>query len=251
MTEQNPYENSIIFSNEDKKPPKYNYTYVNMEEVMKNPDEYIIPELQEACKKLWSMNIFTFMCSNRDDGGHSYILLEKLSNENQSIFNELREKYPKNFIYSQYRKCFGIDFNTENMSEQEIAKKFEEAISYFKQQDIQNTFFTTRERFLLDCGCYKEVPNPNYVEDPGPMPTGTDLEALDEWFKKIDQPKMIKEFDESKVVKPMEEYLKEKNITTSYDPKTQRIYESKFFLDRHLEFVEKTSLTTVEKDLKM
>lgn len=247
MQNKNLHKNPIIESNEDErlknvgaKPLKYNYTYVNMEEVMRNPDEYIIPELQEACKKLWSMNIFTFMCSNRNDFGHSYIFLEKLSTENQSIFDKLRKEYPENYIYDQYRKCFGIDFNTEDLSEQKIAEKFEKAISYFKHQDIQKPFFITREQFLLECGCYSEVPNPKYVEEPGPMPTGTDLKAIDEWFDKINQPKMIKEFDESKVVKPMDEYLKEKGVTT-YDPKTQRIYKSKFFLNRHLEFIKSTS----------
>lgn len=224
------------------KPKKYNYTYVGMETVMQNPAEYIIPELLEACKMLWSMNIFTFMCSNREDYGHSYILLEKLSDENQAIFDEIRKKHPKNFIYSQYRKCFGIDFYTENLSEQEIVERFEKAINHFVPQDIQNTFYLTREQFLLDCGCYKEVPNPKYVENPGPMPMGTDLSTLDEWFEKCHQPKLIKEFDESKVIKPIEEYLKEKGVTT-YDPKTKRIYQSEFFLKRHLEFEKRISHT--------
>lgn len=222
------------------KPTQYQYSYVDMEEVIKNPDEYIIPELQASCKKLWSMNIFTFMCSNRNDGGHSYILLEKLSDENQTIFDELRKKYPKNFIFSQYRKCFGIDFETENLSVKEISKKFEKAISCFKEQDIQKPFYITKEQFLLDCGCYREVPNPKFVENPGPMPMGTDLKALDEWFEKINQPKTLKIFDETKVVKPIEEYLKEKHITT-YDPKTQRIYQSEFFLNKHQDYIEKHS----------
>ena len=80
------------------------------------------------------------------------------------------------------------------------------------------------------------------------MPIGTDLKTLDEWFAKVDQPKMLKVFDETKVVKPIEEYLKEKNITT-YDPKTQRIYQSEFFLKRHLDYVEKSSHSEDEKDL--
>ena len=69
---------------------------------------------------------------------------------------------------------------------------------------------------------------------------GTDLKALDEWFEKINQPKTLKIFDETKVVKPIEEYLKEKHITT-YDPKTQRIYQSEFFLNKHQDYIEKHS----------
>ncbi len=227
---------------------KYQYTYVDMEEVINNPNEYIIPELLAACKKLWTMNIFTFMCSNRNDGGHSYILLEKLSDENQAIFDKLRKQHPENFIFNQYRKCFGIDFKTENMSEQEIAEMFDKAISYFKPQDVQKPFYITREEFLLDCGCYREIPNPKYVENPGPMPTELDLEALDEWIAKMNQPKTVKVFDEEKVIKPMDEYLKEKDIIT-YDPKTQRIYQSKFFFQKHLDFVEKLAYTEEERSL--
>ncbi len=268
MPKQNPYKKPIILVGEEdkilkkvkdaeekamqKKPAdlstKYHYSYVGMEEVLQNPEEYIIPELQAACKKLWSMNIFTFMCSDRNDGGHSYILLEKLSDENQAIFDEIRKEHPQNFIFSQYRNCFGIDFKTENLPEQDIAEMFEKAISYFKPQDVQSPFYITREQFLINCGCYSEVPNPKYVKNPGPMPIGTDLKALDEWFAKVDQPKMLKIFDEAKVAKPMEAYLKEKGITT-YDPKTERIYASEFFFQRHLDFVERSADAEEEKNL--
>ncbi len=218
---------------------KYNYSYVGMEEVIKNPDEYIIPELQNACKKLWEMNIFTFMCSNRNDGGYSYIILEKLSDENQEIFNNLSKKYPKNFIFDHYRNAYRIDCFTEKMSEKGIAKKFDFFIKDFKPQDVQDKFYITKEEFLISCGCFKEIPNPNYVENVGPMPTTLSLKDLDAWFAKADQPKTIKVFDESKVVKPIEQYLKEKGVKT-YDPETQRIYVSEFFLNRHLDYVAKT-----------
>ena len=223
---------------------KYQHSYVNMEKVVNNPEEYIIPELQAACKKLWSINIFTFMCSNREDGGHSYILLEKLSAENQAIFEKLRKEHPKNFIFNEFRRRFGIDFKTENMTEKEIAEIFDNAISYFKPQDIQIPFYETREQFLFNCGCYSEIPNPKYVEDPGPMPGN--LKALDEWFAK--QQKTLKVFDENKVTKPMGEYLKEKAITT-YDPETQRIYQSEYFFQKHLDFIKKSAHAEEERSL--
>ena len=218
---------------------KYQYSYVPMEEVIKNPDEYIIPELHGACKKLWNNNIFTFMCSNRDDAGHSYILLEELSKENQQIFDNMRKKYPENFIYDEYRECFGIDFATANMSEQDISKIFVQAVKCFKSQDVPKKFYLTREEFLIGCGCYKEVPNPKY-KGIDPMPI--DSEKFNEWLEKSRKPtpEMLKIFDKSKVTKPFEEYLKEKNVHT-FDSKTQRIYSSEYFLNKHIEFMNKSA----------
>ena len=84
---------------------RYNYTEVSMETVESDIDEYIIPELQEACKILWSKNIFTFMCSNREDQNMAYILYLTLSDENNKILESLKKKYPNNFTYSEFRGC--------------------------------------------------------------------------------------------------------------------------------------------------
>lgn len=193
---------------------KYQYTSIDVEIVMQNPEEYIIPELLSACKKLWSLNIFTTMCSNRDDNGHSYIWTSYLSAENQLIFDELKKEYPE-FVGKQNSVC-KIDFLTDNLSKTEIEELFNNIIRRFKPQDIQKDFYITKEQFLIDCGCYKEIANPN---------------------KEDGQPKTIKVFDESRVTKPIDEYLKEKKVIT-YDPETERIYKSEFFLKRHLDFVE-------------
>lgn len=194
---------------------KYQYTSLDVELVMDNPEEYIIPELLPACKNLWAMNIFTKMCSNRDENGHSYIWTTILSEENQTIFDKLKKEYPE-FVGKQDSVC-KIDFLTEDLSETEIKKLFNKIISCFKPQDVQKDFYVTAEQFLIDCGCYREIKNPR---------------------KEIGQPKLLKVFDKKKVKKPIEEYLKEKGVTT-YDPETQRIYQSEFFLKRHLDFVEK------------
>lgn len=44
---------------------KYNYPYVELEEVIFNPEEYI-------CKVLWEKNIETFVVSNNEDK-HLYV----------------------------------------------------------------------------------------------------------------------------------------------------------------------------------
>ena len=63
----------------------YQYSIIDMRTVMNNPDEYIIPENLEACKLLWSKNIFTKMCNNYDND-YSWITINTFSHENQEIF---------------------------------------------------------------------------------------------------------------------------------------------------------------------
>lgn len=204
---------------------KYQYTSLDVELVMKDPDEYIIPELQSACKKLWAMNIFTVMCSNREDGGHSYIWTSILSEENQAIFDKLKRRHHE-FSGRKNATC-KIDFFTEGLSEEAIENMFDNVISRFKPQDVQKDYYQTIEEFLIDCGCYREIPNPN---------------------KTANQPKFIKVYDATKVKKPIAEYLKEKRIET-YDPETQRIYRSEFFYKRHLDFVANSKQSEEEKTI--
>ena len=46
---------------------RYQYMPTSVEEVMKNPEEFIIPECMECCKLLWSKGIDTRQCGNYDD----------------------------------------------------------------------------------------------------------------------------------------------------------------------------------------
>ena len=82
---------------------KYQYSHVSMSMVSKNIEEYIIPELQEACKQLWAKNIFTFMVSNRNDAGEAYIMVSTLSDENQKIFEDLMKGGTKGYCKDGYR----------------------------------------------------------------------------------------------------------------------------------------------------
>lgn len=93
---------------EDKSKNNFSYSYVPVHIVAQNIDEYIIPECQAACKGLWAKNLFTFMCSNRDEGDDKYILLGQLSTENEEIFKELMEQDPEHYFYSEYRETYGV-----------------------------------------------------------------------------------------------------------------------------------------------
>ena len=35
----------------------FNYAGLSIDKIINNPDEYIVPECQEACKKFWNMNV--------------------------------------------------------------------------------------------------------------------------------------------------------------------------------------------------
>ena len=70
-----------IISNKDI--TKYNYSYVELEEVIFNPEEYIIPQCLPTCKALWEKNIETFMVSNNEDD-HLYVLLTNISEQNEA-----------------------------------------------------------------------------------------------------------------------------------------------------------------------
>jgi len=227
--------------------PKYNYSYIDMETVMANPDEYINPVLHDACKNLWAKNIFTFMCNIPGDGGPTYITPSKVSAENEKIFKSLMESNPQNYWIDGYRGktsyTLGIQkANADKMTDEEIVAKFRDLTAPLQMQDVQKTYYQTPEEFLIGCGCYREIQNPDYV-DVGPMPKykkGTDkddyFKMMNEWCDKTTIPQTLKEFDKSKMTKSLDEYIKEKNAQSRFDPKTKNIYQSEFFLKCHRDY---------------
>ncbi len=222
----------------EKRDTKYQYSYVSMPEVESNIDEYIIPELQEACKSLWERNVFTFMCSNRNDGGSAYIILESLSPENKEIFEQLKQDHPEYFIFDNYRHADRIQIpDVTKMSEEEISTAFVKLTRHFVSQDVQPRFYLTPEDYLIDCGCYDEIPNPEYKGDPGPMPTTSSLKELDEYFAKCNIPQTIKVFNKGKMTKSFKEYVIENQDENRTDFTTGKVYESPYFLKKHFEFI--------------
>ena len=131
---------------EDNSKNNFSYSYVDMETVANNIDEYIIPECQEACKNFWAKNIFTFMCSNRDEGELKYILLNKLSPENEEIFKRMCEEDPHNYFFDTYRQTFGIRAYGEG---EEVSEQLSKLTEKFKMQDVLEGYWS-RENFLID-----------------------------------------------------------------------------------------------------
>lgn len=239
---------------------RYQYSAVPMPVVEANIEEYVIPELQEACKSLWAKNIFTFMCSNRNDGGSAYIILEDLSDENKAIWNKLQEKYPENFRYNVVRKANSIRIDDVSaMSEEEISNEFMKLCEDFILQDVQSNCYKTAEDYLVYCGCYDETPNPKYK-----MPTSdsgilgdidiNDLEAVRKAIMEYDAihdiRKTIKTFNKNKMTKSFEDYVRDNGDEDKLDRATGNVYKSTYFLKKHLDYVKSQKQEkTQEQDL--
>lgn len=128
-------------TNATPKDTRYQYPYVELEEVMANPTEYIIPQCLPACRSLWSKNIETFMVSNNDDND-LYVLLTNVSSENMAVFQELQKQDPR-FVYDRYRSTVGIAVKgNDNNAMHEL----ESLTEVFRVQDTMR--FKTSEDFL-------------------------------------------------------------------------------------------------------
>lgn len=234
---------------EDHSNRNFNYSYVNIEEVASNVDEYIIPECQEACKMLWDKNIFTFMCSNRDDGDNKYIMVSNLSEENEALFKLLMEKYPSYYTYdSIFRHAYSINVNANPDKASELLKKL---TTPFQLQDVQEGFQTI-EDFLIDrfgiCRTIETTksPQPQMENFKDPLEY---LDALDEWAISISSENEVV-FDESKMTKSVEEYLQDAGVSDLYDADRKVVYTSKFYLDAHKKYLAQTKgIQTPNKEI--
>lgn len=137
--------NNTVTEFVETKSTRYQYSYVDMETVIANTDEYIIPACQPACKSLWNKNIETFMVSNNDDN-YLYVLLGALDDNNRNIIEEAM-KTDSRFFYSDYRHTFGIKV-AGNMENIDAIKELEELTEVFT---IQDTFrFKNPDEFLKE-----------------------------------------------------------------------------------------------------
>lgn len=120
---------------------RYQYPYVELEQVMENPDEYIIPACLPACRALWEKNIETFMVSNNDDKD-LYVLLVNVSPENTAILKQLSQSDPR-YYFDAYRNTFGIA--VKGMTEDSMR----ELVALTEVFDVQDTVrYQSVEDFL-------------------------------------------------------------------------------------------------------
>lgn len=152
-------------NNDAPKDTRYQYPYVELEQVMANPDEYIIPACQPACRALWNKNIETFMVSNNDDKD-LYVLLANVSPENMTILKELAQHDPR-YYFDGYRNTFGIAVKgmTED-SMRELAAltevfRVQDTVRYQSVEDFLESYkMTDGELKISEDGTIHRSPNP-------------------------------------------------------------------------------------------
>ena len=140
---------------ESRRVPQYEYgRSENIEEIMKNPEEYIIPECLEACKKLWSKNIETLMCANYSGNSDLFIVLpgiDSLSDENQEIFKDNSEE---GFTLGEEHDNPEIEVAGQT---QESVATLIKLVDRLKTQDVRRCRYQTAEEFLEEYK-YGDVP---------------------------------------------------------------------------------------------
>lgn len=141
------------------KDTRYQYSYVELEDVMANPSEFIIPQCLPACRSLWDRNIETFMVSNNDDKD-LYVLMHNLSGENKALMNKLLHA-DKRFFFDEYRKTYGIRVKGNDV------KAMHELTALVEALQIQDTLrFQTTKQFLESykmMGGKKEINEYGYI----------------------------------------------------------------------------------------
>ncbi|MBR3134644.1 MAG: hypothetical protein IKG56_04195 [Clostridia bacterium] len=223
---------------------KYNHRSVFLEEVVKDIDEYIIPECQKACQCFWDNNIITSMCSNYDDGNNKWITIDQLSDENKAIFEKLMEEDPEHYAWDNYYNKYQISASGVG---EDVSDRLVKLAQVFKMQDVidySGEAYESVENYLMKkFGLSKTIPNPDYKEVPEPQiqdfeDISSYLKAMEEWSLAGMEPKTIEVFDESKMTKTKEEYICEAGVSDLYDAERGVIYSSQFYKGMHERYLE-------------
>lgn len=186
---------------------QYQYSYVDLEIVISNPNEYIILECLPACKILWDKNVETFMVSNNGDD-NLYVLLYNLSPENETFLQNMI-KIDSRFIYSSYRKAYGIAVKGKD----ERAK--EELASLANMLHIQDTKrFKSTKSYLEE---FKRRDGEYTVDEFG-------------YITRMENPKL------SNIT--LEEALKQDGKQQLYVAEENRIYDSIMYLNWHKRYMQ-------------
>ena len=223
----------------------YRYSVIDIEYVMKDIDEYIIPENQAACKLLWSKNIFTIMSNNYEnehgDCDFSWIALGDLSEENQELFDRLlTEKDPRVAIF-RTKKI--IKLPTAPRKGVDTFEAFKEIIDLFSYQDVQKQGYMTIEEFMIrHTNCRKTELNPEHLKAVKPNLSDFNGDviaysrAFDEYVQYESAPSEIVSFDETKMIKSFKEYVDDSMYAGLYDPEEGKVFLNKIYYDAHMRY---------------
>lgn len=218
----------------------YQYSIVDMKTVMSNPEEFIIPENLEACKLLWSKNIFTKMCNNYDNE-YSWITINQFSPENQALFEEFAIG-DKRFGLTWGGIGFKVPIVPGPGNDAFLA--FKELIELFPIQDVQKDGCMTVEEFMIYyTDCYRMEYTPEYKELTSKMmsPDGDVLlynREFEQYMSYNGVRRRIRVFDPTKMTKPLEDYIAESIFADYYDPDNGMIYYNDMYYNAHMRYKE-------------
>lgn len=202
---------------------------VSQEAVETEPRRWIIEECVPACEILWEKNIYTFMCSDGlDDDAWISLEIDCLSPENIDILRSITGNDG-----SPYGRGSLIANGKGKGAQEQLIKMAE----LFVMQDVPEKYAViSREELLRRCGCFVQIPNPEYKAFDDDGMEGVGLEDLEEYRRRLYTPEFIEQLDESKVTKSIEEYASD--VGAIIDPDTGIIYDGKFHYDKHLKYIE-------------
>lgn len=215
----------------ENKSTQYQYMHVELEDVMRNIDEYIIPECQEACKLLWGKNIETFMVSNREDN-HLYVLLEQLSDENKERMKKLIEECPDFYFFDEWRHYYGIKTDgTTKLDEKTLAK----LVRPFLMQDILKKRYQTAEEFLDDYKTFS-IHDIQQIMRAYNLSNSENVLQISESGNVGIKPEYL--LNPERANSTLEEALKDTGKRELYDETEGIVYCSRTFMDWHKRYVE-------------
>lgn len=220
-----------------------------MEEVEKNPERFIMTECIPACQACWANNVYTFMVSDHLNEGTCWIevALENLSDENKEILESFSGDDVTKFSYHKGTMAFGV-----KKVGLEGERRLLELAEQFKMQDVPHKeAWLTKEEFLIQSGCYKDVDNPEYVEmKPFWQVNNVPHEEMMDYLKRYtawqNSPRSIKtfkEFDESKMTRPLQEYCAEAGAILD----GEGIYLSEYHYEKHQRYLASKMLDDISK----
>lgn len=224
----------------------YFYTAMPIEEVMAEPEKYIIKENRRAIEYLWNLNILTTQTNDyvNDD---SWITFGVLSEENQRVLdmiqklNDIPIDESKPSILLKYGPGIRIPMKS---TKGDTFEAFKELLQHFKPQDVQRDGYWTIDQFYSEfTGCVKMIDNP-YKQKEEEIEQIENIEdhikALEKFKREhgLNQPSKIPVYDPTKATKSLEEYLAELNLLDCYDVKEGRIYKNRRLYNGHKIYLE-------------
>ncbi len=216
----------------------YQYSRVDMSLVMQSPEEFIIPENLEACKLLWSKNIFTVMTNNYDNE-FSWITISNLSPENHEIFYNLQLDDKRVGL-----TWGGVGFRIPIVPGKgnDTFEAFKELIDKLEPQDVQLDGCMSIEEFMTYyTNCFRMDHTPEYLDlvKDKMSPDGDVLlysKEFEQYVNFMNIRRRIRVFDPSLMIKTYEEYIADSQFAGLYDPDNGMVYYNKMYYDAHMRY---------------